>query len=163
MDTRVSNDDPRQLARDLLGEVLHGPFRDRRLFSEDGAGLLPTLADLSPEEASLPVARGRPSLAAFVSHLTQVLQDAPRALKGDEGRDEGQPDWSVAWSVTTVNDLGWTRMREGLSEAAELLDAALADQADLSAAQTRAVFTAVTHAAYHAGAIRFAARNLRAE
>jgi hypothetical protein len=144
----------------LLHELAHGPDlgADYGQFSEPEAGLLPTLERLSAVQASVPVATGRPSVAAFVAHLEQLLTFAAGQLNGSIEF----PDFSAPWQIEMLDDQGWLALQKHLREAFAHLQSALQrrelEPEDLNLAQT-----AVMHAAYHAGALRFHVQNLRAQ
>ena len=143
----------------LLHELAHGPDvgADYGHFSEPGAGLLPLLKRLSAAQASAPVAPGRPPLAAFVAHLAQLLSFAADQLGGAAEF----PDFAAPRQIQTLAEVQWQALRQELASASLCMQAAMQrrelEQEELNVAQST-----LTHAACHAGAIRFQAQNIMA-
>lgn len=143
----------------LLHELAHGPEVGAGYgqFSEPGAGLLQVLANLSAREASVPVAAGRPPVAAFVAHLTQLLTFAA----GEADGNVTFPDLSAPWAVTGVTDAQWRAEREALAAAFAQVRAVLTRR-ELDSDGVNGALSALVHAATHAGALRFHAANVGA-
>ncbi len=143
----------------LLHELAHGPDvgADYGHFSEPEAGLLPALEGISAAQASAPVAAGRPPLVAFVAHLSQLLSFAA----GQLGGSVEFPDFAAPWQMRALDESQWRALRHELASAFELFQSALQrrelEQEELNVAQST-----LTHAACHAGAIRFQALNILA-
>ncbi len=143
----------------LLHELAHGPDLGETFghFSDPGAGLLPALAGLNSLQVSAPVAAGRPSPAAYVAHLAQQLTFAAGQLQGAVEF----PDFAAPWGLGPVDEAGWLELQGELAAAFARLQAAL-HLRDLEPEELHLAQTALTHAATHAGALRFHAANLRA-
>ena len=143
----------------LLHELAHGPDvgPDYGHFSEPGAGLLPLLTRLDAAQASAPVAPGRPPLVAFVAHLAQLLTFAADQLNGAAEF----PDFAAPWQIHALDEAGWRALRQELASAFAGMQAVMQrrelEQEELNVAQST-----LTHAACHAGAIRFQGQNLLA-
>lgn len=144
----------------LLHELAHGPDigADYGHFSEPEAGLLPTLAQLNPAQASALVAKGRPPLTAFAAHLTQLLTFAAGQLEGNIEF----PDFAAPWRIGAVSDAEWQTVQHELITAFAALQSVL-QRRELETEEVQLAQTALTHAAYHAGALRFHAANLQAQ
>jgi hypothetical protein len=144
----------------LLHELAHGPDigADYGHFSEPEAGLLPTLAGLSVAQASVPVAPGRPVLAAFTAHLAQLLTFAAGQLAGNIEF----PDFAAPWQIEHLDEQGWLALQKHLRHAFAQLQSAM-QRRELEPEELNLAQTAVTHAAYHAGALRFHVQNLGAQ
>jgi hypothetical protein len=149
----------------LLHELAHGPEITPASgaayghFSERGSGLLPTLRRLNAAQASTSVhaAPARPPLAALVGHLSQLLTFASGQLNGVMDF----PDFAAPWQIGTVNAEDWTAMQTELAQAFAAVRASL-EVRELDSEELNVAQTALTHAAYHAGAIRSQALNLLA-
>ena len=143
----------------LLHELAHGPDvgADYSHFSEPGAGLLPLLTRLNAAQASAPVAAGRPPLAAFVAHLSQLLSFAADQLSGAAEF----PDFAAPWQIQALDEAQWQALQRELTSASLGMQAAMQrrelEQEELNVAQST-----LTHAACHAGAIRFQVQNILA-
>ena len=143
----------------LLHELAHGPDAgaDYGHFSEPGAGLLPLLTRLDAGQASAPVAPGRPPLAAFVAHLAQLLSFAADQLSGAAEF----PDFAAPWQIQVLDEAQWQALQRELTSAFAGMQAAMQrrelEQEELNVAQST-----LTHAACHAGAIRFQVQNILA-
>lgn len=149
-----------ELLRTMLREVLYGPDGGPLavgLFSVGEAGLLRTVHALTPAQADASAAPGRPTPAQLTVHLRQSLELAaaqlsdPYALLADE---------ADAWSVRVTSPQAWRAELVALARAGQTLYEAL--YLPLSPEGLGTAFGAVTHAAYHTGALRFHLANLRA-
>ena len=141
----------------LLHELSHGPntTSEAGLFSEPRSGLLPLLSGLSAAQASEPVAAGRPSPAAFVGHLAQLLRFSAASLCGSVEF----PDFAAPWRVQRVTPEEWTQLQLDLGSAFSSLRAVVV-RGRLDEDGLNAALTALTHAATHTGALRFHVANL---
>ena len=143
----------------LLHELAHGPDLGATYghFSEPGAGLLPALAEIGAAQASASVAPGRPPLAAFVAHLSQLLSFAADQLGGAAEF----PDFAAPWQIQALDEAQWRALRQELTSAFTGMQAAMQrrelEQEELNVAQST-----LTHASCHAGAIRFQVQNILA-
>ena len=141
----------------LLHELSHGPDTgsEAGLFSEPNSGLLTLLKTLSAAQASEPVAAGRPSPAAFVGHLAQLLRFSAASLCGAPAF----PDFAAPWRVQQVTPEEWRQLQLDLGSAFASLRAVVV-RGRLEADGLNALLTALTHAATHTGALRFHVANL---
>ena len=144
----------------LLHELAHGPETGAAYghFSEPAAGLLPTLERLDAAQASAQALPTRPTLAAFVAHLTQLLTFAAGQLNGAIEF----PDFAAPWQTGAVGAGEWTAVRADLAAAFAAMQAVL-ERRELESEELNVAQSALTHAAYHAGAVRFQALNLLGE
>lgn len=155
---RDTNIELHEVLQELLRELTKGPQDEYGLFSEAGAGLLPTLDAATAAQVSFPVAPSRPSLAAYTAHLTQSLHFAVDVLRGGEEL----PDFAAAWRVTDVDEAAWQAQREDLRAALYALQQATAQIHSFDSKTLRTVLGALVHTAYHVGALRITLRNLHA-
>ncbi|HYC91214.1 MAG TPA: DinB family protein [Thermoanaerobaculia bacterium] len=130
----------------VLAEGMEGPRSELSYFLDSGAGLRQTLGGLSAEEASR-VAGGN-SVAAHAHHILFSFEAFGAYIRGDRTLR----DWSQSWSVSTVSSEDWTKLQEDLSREYSSLREAVRGAADDDA--LRGAVAAVTHLAYHIGAIR---------
>ena len=143
----------------LLHELVHGPATGAEYghFSEPAAGLLPTLKRLNAAQASAQALPTRPTLSAFVAHLAQLLTFVAGQLNGAIEF----PDFAAPWQTGAVSENEWTAIRADLAAAFTSMQAVL-ERRELESEELNVAQTALVHAAYHAGAIRFQALNLLA-
>ncbi|GGL76151.1 hypothetical protein GCM10010840_12800 [Deinococcus aerolatus] len=149
-----------ELLREMLREVLYGPDGGPLavgLFSVGEAGLLRTVHALTPAQASAPAAPGRPTPAQVTVHLRQSLDLAAAQLADPYAL---LPDEADAWSVRPATPQAWRLELVALARAGQNLYDAL--YLPLSPEGLRIAFGAVTHAAYHTGALRFHLASLTA-
>lgn len=134
----------------VLREGFEGPGPKVTYFLDGGpdAGLRKTLAQLSAEEASRPWAGN--SVAAHAKHILFSFEAFGAFIAGDHS----QRDWSESWSVSSVDDASWTKLQSDLAEGYEDLRRKIETHAETSVEATGGSVAAVTHLAYHIGAIR---------
>src|SRR5262245_59470029 len=134
----------------VLGEALEGPKKDWSYFTDSGreSGLLGTLDRLSATEASR--VSGDTSIAAHAYHASFALDASAAWIRGDRSKY----DWPQSWSVSTVDEPAWRRLREDLrGRYTSLRDSIEAHSRENLDAFGGAI-GALAHAAYHLGAIR---------
>ena len=143
----------------VLAEALDGPGQDWSYFSDPqpSAGLLGSVASLTPAQASRPVGRHGTSIAAHLHHLAFSLAASAAWIRGDH-----RPvNWSESWRVQTVSAVEWT----ALQERARMTGVALRQAIEHHALGTEAAFGgsvgALAHAVYHLAAIRQKAVEVR--
>jgi hypothetical protein len=132
----------------VLAEGYEGPRHELTYFLDSGpdAGLRNTLAKLTPDEASREV--GGNSVAAHAHHILFSFEAFRAFIEGDRT----QRDWNESWRVSTVDDAQWAKLQEDLGrEYKSLREAVRAAESDEA---LRGSIAAVTHLAYHIGAIR---------
>ena len=130
----------------VLAEGMEGPRTSLSYYLDEGGGLRQTLAALSAEEASR--VRGNNSVAAHAHHILFSFEAFGAYIRGDRE----QRDWNQSWSVSTVSADEWTKLQEDLAREYTSLREAVRGAADDDA--LRGAVAAVTHLAYHIGAIR---------
>jgi hypothetical protein len=133
----------------VLREAFEGPgnfsyFTDRT----PDAGLLHTLGPITAGEAGRMV--GGTSVAAHTRHILYGLRASTSWIEGDRA----PRNWRESWNTDTVDEPEWNDIREGISSAYIGLREAIEQHAGDSAESLGAALGAVTHVAYHLGAIR---------
>lgn len=143
----------------LFHELAHGPAAGTEYghFSEPEAGLLPTVKRLNAAQASVQVLPTRPTPATFVAHLAQLLTFAAGQL---DGAIEF-PDFAAPWQTGTLGEDEWRVAQADLGAAFAALQDVL-ECRELESEELNVAQSVLTHAAYHAGTIRFQALTLLA-
>jgi hypothetical protein len=132
----------------VLAEGYEGPRQSLSYFLDSGpdAGLRNTLAGLSAEEASRDW--GGNSIAAQAHHVLFSFEAFGAFIRGDRT----SRDWDESWRVKAVSAEEWKKLQEDLEREYETLRESVrgvdGDEA------IRGALAAVTHLAYHIGAIR---------
>lgn len=130
-----------------LAEGFDGPG-DGSCYLDTGAGLRNTLGGLTAEEASRPW--GGNSIAAHAHHILFGLDAFAAYINGDPT----QRDWTESWTVNSVDDAAWAKLRADLDAGERRLREAIERHAASGEAQMASAVSAVAHVAYHVGAIR---------
>lgn len=135
-------------------ESVHGIFLDK------GNSLFETLADISAEEASIPVGGKCATLAAQVAHVCFYLDVLEGYMK--TGQNNGA-DWGEVWrTVSAVSPEEWaalqTRLRQAYQRLRESLLGYQTWEVEFSIAGAVGV---AAHTAYHLGEIRQALCTLK--
>ena len=133
----------------VLREGFEGPAKVT-YFLDGGpdAGLRNTLAGLSAEEASR--TWGGNSVAAHAHHSLFSFGAFGAFISGDRS----PADWNESWKVSSVDEAAWAKLQQDLAEAYEKLRATIETHAGTNPYATGGSLAAVTHLAYHIGAIR---------
>jgi hypothetical protein len=134
----------------VLQEAFEGPQQSWSYFTDNDpkAGFYGTLEAIGAENASAVV--GQDTIASHVHHVVFGLG----VSAGWIGGDRHPRNWRESWSVSTVDEHGWSellaQLREGYGNLRSAIQTsgAVDDQAAGSAA------AALAHAAYHLGAIQ---------
>ena len=142
---------------DIFEEVFvthHGYFLDR------GTSLFDTLAEISAEQASVPVGGKCASLAAQVSHVIFYLDVTEQYIVGQPPQNV---DWGEIWrTVEKVSPDEWNALREKLQVTYQRSHALLRAQPTWDNADIIGGAMAImVHTAYHLGEIRQALCTLR--
>ena len=130
---------------DELFERVHGFLLD------PNTSLFETLATISAEEASRPIAAGCAPLAAQVNHLRFYIDVM---MEGGRTGEQRPADWAGSWRVGPVNEAEWRalieRLRASYNELRQFVGAFEGwDEQFITGA-----FALVGHCAYHLGEIR---------
>lgn len=135
-----------------LREAFEGPpgpwsyFTDR----DPAAGVFGVLATLDAVAASRRAGPGGTTIAGHVHHLSESLGLYVRWIRGElSSRDRTE-----SWTVSVVDDAGWTELRARLRRAYETLLLTVQAQAVWNEEAIGGALGALTHTAYHLGAMR---------
>jgi hypothetical protein len=135
----------------LLQEVFEGPPGEYGSLIEHGSGLLSTLAEITPEEASTRPAPGRPTLAAFAAHLLDGLHYGLAELRGEAFTGS----WEAAWQMEQVDEGAWQALQAEIGQAwSETW--ALAERGKVS-------LGSLLHTTLHLGGLRAMWKGIRAQ
>jgi hypothetical protein len=116
-----------------------------------GTSIFQTLADISAEEASIPVSNQSATLAAQVNHTAFYIQ----ALRdGIATNWETKADWDGSWKVGAVDDAEWSELIAKLRAEYEWVQGLAAQNEQWNEDYIGGAFALATHAAYHLGEIR---------
>ncbi len=138
----------------LFSELVDGTNERGAAFvlNSGDAGLLRSLDKLSATEASQSV-NGGATIAAHAQHLRYGL-----SLMNAWAREGGNPfanaKWDEAWKTSTVNEMEWHEIRDGLGFEADRWLEALKSPREVGEMELTGMFASIVHLAYHLGAIR---------
>ncbi len=113
------------------------------------SGLLATLDAFDAARASRATALGL-TAAGHAAHAAFYLEVALRRARGECG----SYDWPGSFEPRTVDEAGWNATRRRLRAAYESLVAFARAKADWSEADATGLAAALSHTAYHLGAVR---------
>lgn len=136
----------------LLREAMEGPREAWSYFTDHGAsaGLLGTIGERSAPEVSRPGEKGTASVAAHIHHIAFGMEASVAFIRGDRT----PRDWKESWVSTPVDEARWGEIRERLKETYQDLLRTIRE-ADLSSNEAfGGAVAAITHVAYHLGAVR---------
>lgn len=142
----------------LLDETfdnVHGIFLDK------GTSMFETLAEISAEEASVPVGGQCATLAAQVKHVAFYLDVLEHQVRTQQFE---RVDWGKIWRETkSVTPAEWEAAKTGLRESYDRLKQLVHDTTDWpSDRHIGGAIGAIVHTAYHLGEIRQALCTLKA-
>jgi hypothetical protein len=138
----------------LLTEIFDGPpGREAFILNPGDLGLLGQLESVTATEASARPMPGRTTIAAHVDHVRYGLELLTRWDAGEEN-PWATADWEASWRRTTVDEVQWRTLRDGLRREAEAWQRAVTRRTDWSDLAAAGSLASVAHTAYHLGAIR---------
>jgi hypothetical protein len=137
----------------LLTELVDGAAADSGwLLNPRDEGLLRSLERLTASAASEPAPGGGASIAAHVDHLCYGFELLNRWSRAENPFADA--DFSASWRRQTVTDQEWAALRERLSTDVRKWQQKIGRASDLNQVELTGVIAAVSHLAYHMGAIR---------
>jgi hypothetical protein len=136
----------------MLREAFEGPPGPWTYFTDTmaGTGLFGTLAALTADRVSQKGGPGDTTIAGHVHHISSSLALSTRELRGEPA----SRDRSRSWTVAVVDDAAWTTLRAELRRQYESLRMAVETRAAWDEEALGAAFGAISHTAYHLGAMR---------
>ena len=118
--------------------------------SRRGVGMLSVIESISAEEASIPVGPKGTTIAGHVNHVRASLSGSMILM----AHTNASRDRSGNWAVGKVSDAEWKRLQQDLRVQFETSLKAIQAKMDWDEDALNAALGAITHAAYHLGAIR---------
>lgn len=146
-----------------IGKSLHTIFReacDADYYestwfkdNEPASSFIPTLDQLTAEQASTPPMVGRNSVAAHAYHIHFAFQALLDYLH--TGQNYEKLDWESSWARQAVNAEQWLSLRTELrQQVQEIADTMVNLPAGADEDTLTGAVALVAHCAYHLGAIR---------
>ncbi len=134
---------------DLLGETFE---RTEGIYLDRNRSLFETLAGLSAEQASTPVAPSGATIAGHVEHMAFYLEVLTDCILR---KPFETVDWEESWRVTAVDEEAWATTKERLREAhRRMLDAVNGVETWEGEDDIGASLAILAHSAVHLGAIQ---------
>ena len=134
----------------MLQETVESPPGPGSAYLDQGTGLYDTLAGLSLEQLFHTPAPGRPSIAQHVRHVSFHM-NALIDWIGGQGQTR---DWPASWVIAEPSQATWDALLTELRLEHGRLRQAIADHVSSSVDAFGGAVAAITHVAYHLGAIR---------
>lgn len=159
MDTTITSSISHADFRTTLLQILEEAFANvHGAFLDKGDSLFETLADVSAEEASMPLGPRSGTIAAKVNHIRFYLD----AIAANAAAGEWIPvDWASSWAVGAVDEGEWQSLVERLRATYEELQAFIRTNDRWNEQFVAGAFGIVAHTAYHLGEIRQALNVVR--
>lgn len=157
MSSPIQSDHFNQALYALLDETfdnVQGYFLDK------GTSMFETLADISAEEASIPVGDKCATLAAQVKHVAFYLDVLEKAIRTQQFERQ---DWGKIWRETSaVTPEEWGSLQSSLRESYQRIKILIADTTEwASEREIGGAMAVIAHTAYHLGEIRQALCSLK--
>jgi hypothetical protein len=118
--------------------------------SRRGVGMLSVIESITAEEASVPAGPKGTTIAGHVNHVRASLAGSMILMT----HTNASRDRSGNWAVTRVDESEWKRLQQDLRVQFESSLKAIQAKMDWDEDALNAALGAITHAAYHLGAIR---------
>lgn len=137
----------------VLDEAFEHPQKPFTYFTdpEPDSGYFGTLAKLDAAITARQVANT--SIAAQVKHVTFAMNATAAFIRGNM-EQPGLERWQQSWQVSALNEDGWKQLQAELRNAYDDLRRAIKSHNSSEALQVGGAIAAVTHVAYHLGAIK---------
>ncbi len=159
-ETAVSEQISTESFRMALVSVLEETFErvDQSLFLDKGDSFFETLAGVSAEEASQPIAPGGNSIAAQVNHVAAFVGWLNRSTSGQAIEPL---DWEATWARTKVSPAEWEELVGDLRSAYRDLRSFATTNTHWAPPFVTGAFGLVAHCAFHLGQVRHALSFIR--
>ncbi len=149
------NDSIRNTIKELIAETIEGKLSNSTYYidAKQDTGIFGTIHNLSLEEVNTSI--NGASIASHIDHTRYYLWVMNYCI---ENRTEPAINWQDSWEITPVTAEKWQNIKsELLTEYHRLLR--LADRENWEPEDNSGILSALTHSAYHLGAIRQLAKN----
>jgi hypothetical protein len=129
-------------------------------FLDKGTSMFETLAEISAEEASVPVGGQCATLAAQVKHVAFYLDVLEKAIRTQQFERQ---DWDKIWRETSaVTPEEWEALKTSLRESYDRIKTLIDDTTEWpSEREIGGAIALIVHTAYHLGEIRQALCTLK--
>jgi hypothetical protein len=129
-------------------------------FLDKGTSMFETLAEISAEEASVPVGGQCATLAAQVKHVAFYLDVLEKAIRTQQFERQ---DWDKIWRETSaVTPEEWEALKTSLRESYDRIKTLIDDTTKWpSEREIGGAIALIVHTAYHLGEIRQALCTLK--
>jgi hypothetical protein len=136
----------------VLREAFLGAAGPWTYFTDNrrGGGMLAVIEAITAEEASVPVGPKGTTIAGHVNHVRSSLAGSMILMS----HSNASRDRSGNWAVSKVSESEWKRLQQDLRVQFESALKAIQAKMDWDEDALNAALGAITHAAYHLGAIR---------
>ncbi len=134
-----------------IWKELFEPTEGPHYLLDDNNSFFETLADITAEEANIPVSNQSASLAAQVQH-TAYYVDALR--QGLASNWTFKADWEASWTIEPLDDAQWQALIGDLREAYQWVVTFATDFDGWNADYIGGAFALASHTAYHLGEVR---------
>ena len=130
------------------------------IYLDKGTSMFETLADISAEEASVPVGGNCATLAAQVKHTAFYLDVLEKSIRTQQFEKN---DWDKIWrEVTAVSSKQWQTIQSELRDSYNRIKQLIHDMPEWqNEEQTGGAIATIVHTAYHLGEIRQALCTLK--
>jgi hypothetical protein len=137
-------------AVDLLRETYEGGLQGQGTqYLDHASGIRNTLNAVTAAQASLRP-DGHPSIAAHARHMNFHLRVTSEWILGDHSKR----DWDASFEPQVVNEVEWAKLKQELEASRRELVRVLGSLTPERFVEEGAALGAITHLAYHLGAIR---------
>ncbi len=132
------------------------------IYLDKGTSLFETLADISAEEASIPVGGKCATLAAQVKHVAFYLDVLEKSVRTQQFE---RVDWGKIWrEVTAISPQEWQSIQNELRNSYNRIKQLINDTPEWTGEQQiGGAIATIVHTAYHLGEIRQALCTLKAK
>jgi hypothetical protein len=138
----------------MLTEIFDGPpGQEAYLLNQGDPGLLRQLDKIEADAASDRPMPGKTTIAAHVDHIHFGLVLLNRWAAG-EANPWADADWNGSWQRTTVTNVQWRKLRDGLRHEVEKWRKVVTTRTNWDDLGAAAALSTAAHTAYHFGAIR---------
>ena len=130
------------------------------IYLDKGTSMFETLADISAEEASVPVGGNCATLAAQVKHTAFYLDVLEKSIRTQQFEKN---DWDKIWrEVTAVSSKQWQTIQSELRDSYNRIKQLIHDTPEWqNEEQIGGAIATIVHTAYHLGEIRQALCTLK--
>ena len=130
------------------------------IYLDKGTSMFETLADISAEEASIPVGGQCATLAAQVKHTAFYLDVLEKSIRTQQFEKN---DWDKIWrEVTAVSSQQWQTIQSELRDSYNRIKQLIHDTPEWqNEEQIGGAIATIVHTAYHLGEIRQALCTLK--